>query len=290
MRLLLLAAMLLSAVAFPAVAAEPGTVQGTFQLRGKTVPVKYVYAQLRDNAEGLMDTPTQLRLLFTDREVPASALSGIVFLPVEDLAKEGRVEGLLVTLDPKHPETIHTTLLSRPAKEGSGLINGTQSGNVDKPFKSLNLTPDRVTGRLEYKDPGSDDPDFADVRPPIAYTLQFSAPVAKEQAVTADLKGKAALDSPQAHVLAAAAQAMISGDVVALRKLSTERANRQQDTALKLGGKAATAAMKQAGMASKAQLPKLQRLVVRGDSAIAIFPGKEWATLVREGGAWKIDF
>jgi hypothetical protein len=69
--------------------------------------------------------------------------------------------------------------------------------------------------------------------------VRFSAPVFSELSITADLKGKAALESAQARVLRSTQQ--------------------------------------------------LERIVVRGDRATAIFSDGRWLSLTRKAGEWRAD-
>ena len=85
-------------------AIDPGRVQGTLQVNGQAITLTQAYAHLHDNAERLLDRPRELRLLLTDREVPQEALAGLAPLTaLEPLARAGRLQGLLLRLDPKDP-------------------------------------------------------------------------------------------------------------------------------------------------------------------------------------------
>ena len=100
------------------------------------------------------------------------------------------------------------------------------------------------------------------------------------------MKGRAALDSPQARLLFAKADALAKGDFAAAQKVSTERANRWNQAFL-AGAKSDSLAKQAAEM--KKSLQKIQRVVERGDRAVVILPGKQWFTFVREAGEWKSD-
>src|SRR5690242_11306184 len=99
----------------PALAIDDGTVKGTLKINGQPVELKHAYAHFHDNAEGLLDHPKEVRVLVTDRPVPQASLQGLVFLPIRDLAKDGKVKGLLFELDPKNPNTVAVTLLQQPS-------------------------------------------------------------------------------------------------------------------------------------------------------------------------------
>ncbi|MGH9768067.1 MAG: hypothetical protein ACREAB_11585 [Blastocatellia bacterium] len=270
----------------PAISIDPGVAVGSLQVNGKNITLRHAYAHLHDNAEGLLDRPKELRVLLTDREVPPNALAGIVFLPVVDLAKQGRVQGLLFEMAPDDPNEVVMTLLYPPSETGQFVIRQSLSVTGEQLFKDWSLTSQRVVGAIERRDEQtSNRPEF----PAISYSIRFSAPVFNEPPVTADLKGKAALDSPQLRVLSAKAAALTKGDFAALRSLSTERANRRSEAMLAQRGAEVTRLARQGGAEVGKIIPKVQRMVERGDRAVAIFPGKQWFTFVREGGEWKSD-
>ena len=282
MRFILLLALLLPP--FHALAIDPGTVKGTLQIGSSTVPLKFAAAHLHDNAEKLLDRPKELRILVADREVPQEALAGIAFPPVMQLAREGKVKGLLLRVDPGDRNQVLITVLSAPAKAGESLVNQTLGGSRT-PFKKLDIGNNRVIGEIEYRDTST----IASDMPRVSYAIQFSAPVFNEPAVTADLKGKEAQDSPQARVVRDKARAMAKADFAGVKKLSTERANRSTDQFLAQAGPQAGAYAKEAAADLEKSLKGLQRVVVRGDRAVAIFSDKEWMNFARVGGQWLSD-
>jgi len=265
---------------------DPGKAEGTLQVNEKKIPLRYAYAHLHDNAEGLLEQAEKLRVLVTDREVSPNELAGIAFLPVMELAKQGRVQGLLFEMSPDDPNNVVMTLLTPPSKPGQFLIRESINVTDQDLFKDWSLTSQRVVGAIERH--GAREPNLSDF-PAVSYSIRFSAPVFNEPAVTADLKGKAAIDSPQARILSAKADALTKGDFAAVRSISTERANRQNEAVFALGGEKATLMARQAGAEMKKNVSKIQRVVERGERAVVIFSSKQWATFVREGGVWKSD-
>ena len=283
-RLLLLAAL---SCAAPVHAIDPGTVQGSLRVNEKDIPLRHAYAHLHDNAEGLLDRPKELRILVTDREVPQESLIGIAFLPVEDLAREGRVEGLILKLHPDKPDSLTATLLRAPAEPGMSLLTQTKRATGGKLFSDWKFAPTRVLGAIEHRDERKQgSADF----PALAYSIRFSAPVFNEPAVTADLKGKQARESPQVRALLERARALGRGDFAAAKKLSSERASRQIDRMVKMLGANAAKQAKEGGAEMEKQLATVERVVVRGERAVAIYAKNEgWSTLARKDGEWKSD-
>jgi hypothetical protein len=262
---------------------DPGVAKGSLRVNEKTITLRHAYAHLHDNAEGLLEQTERFRVLFTDREVPSNALDGIAFLPVMDLARQGQVQGLLFEMAHDDPNNVVMTLLLPPSGPGRLLIRQTINVTGEDLFKDWTLTEQRVVGAIERS--GEREPGLSDF-PAISYSVRFDAPIFNEPKVTADLKGRAALDSPQARLLSAKADALAKGDIAAAQKSSTERANRLNQTFF-AGAKEGSLAKNAAEM--KKALQKIQRVVERGDRAVVILPGKQWFTFVREGGEWKSD-
>jgi len=264
-------------------AIDPGVAVGALQVNEKKITLRHAYAHLRDNAEGLLDHPKELRVLLTDREVPPDALVGIAFLPVTELARQGQAQGLLFEMDPGNPNEVVMTLLYPPKETGQMLIRQTLSVTGKELFNDWSYASQRVTGAIEHRDEDKSSlPEF----PAISYSVRFNAQVFDEPPITADLKGKAAHDSPQARVLSELAEALSKGDIATARKLSSERASHRSEGIL--ARVKADFLVRQAAEMKKA-IQKIQRVVERGDYAVAICPGKQWFTLVREGGEWKAD-
>lgn len=269
-----------------ALAIDPGTAKGSLQVGGTNVPLKYSFAHLHDNAEKLLDSPKELRIVLADREIPQEALAGIAFPPVMQMARDGKVRGLMLRLDPDNRKQVVVTVLYAPKDPQLSLMTQTIGGGSQDALKKLSIGNNRVIGEIEYRDSRSDG--SADI-PKLDYAIQFSAPVFNELPVTADLKGKEAYDSSQVRVLRDKARALAKGDFAALRRISTERANRATDAFLAQAGAQAKAYAKEAAADIEQSLKKLQRVVVRGERAVAIFGKGEWMTFARESGEWRSD-
>ena len=137
--------------------------------------------------------------------------------------------------------------------------------------------------------------EYADTRqegdqdlPKLTYDVKFSAPLFRELPVTANLKGNAAQNSPQAKVYREKINALKRGDFEAVKRLSSARANRR-DTAMlaRMDDQTKKAFAAEAAADMEQSLKLIKRVVVRGESAVAIFSEKQWATFVHEGGQWK---
>jgi hypothetical protein len=268
-------------------AIDPGKVQGSLQVNDKAIVLTQAYARLHDNAEGLLDHPKELRLLLVDREVPQDALASFSLLPVEQMAREGMVQGLLLRLDPSDHKRLFVTLLYPPTEPGQTLLTQLVSSTDRKPPIELKIGSfNRVGGSVEhYKGNQSETRGI----PRLNYSLRFSAPLFHEMPVTAILVGQKAQNSSQMRVLREKAWALEKGDFASVQRLSTADANRRTWALLAQAGPEAESLAKQAAAELKESTKYLQRVVVRGERAVAIFAGKQWHAFVREGGEWKSD-
>ena len=282
--LLLVAWLVPLCVLNPAHAIDPGVAQGSLQVDGTAIPLKHAYVQLHDNAEKLLDRPKELRILLADREVPQSALDGIAFLPATHMAREGKLRGLLIQLDPGNRKAAEITVLNPPPDPTQTLVTQSVSGSQDA-VRNMTIANNRVSGEVAASDSRAGTGEL----PKVEYRVKFSAPLFNEPAITADLSGKAAQESPQIRALRERARALAKLDMEALRRLSTARAYMPTERFFKGGGDLAKEHLRNAGNDLEKQLNGAQRVVVRGERAVVILSPREWMTLVREGGVWRSD-
>ena len=249
--------------------------EGTFTANGEPVPFRHVYALLHDNNEGVLSSPTQLRLLLTDVEVPVDSLYGLYFLPIGDLGREGKAKVLLLQFDPANYSEVDMMVL---------LPNGLQTVTTRLKITDLKMIDGKVSGAFEYADVS---PFTSSEIPSFKFNYRFSADLNSPPPVTADLKGRAVLSSPQLKLLRSFAKALSTGDLRNLRALSSERAFRKaQDDHARLGAAARKFYIRTGAKLTKLA-PTAKRVVVRGNSAVVIFPDKSTFNLVLENGVWK---
>jgi hypothetical protein len=282
MRNILLLSLICLWLPFNAAAIDPGSAKGNLVLNGTSIPLTHAYAEVHDNAEGALDYPKELRILVADREVPQQSLNGLMFLPIETMARNGQVRGLLIRMNPADASEISIRLLAAPTEPGEMMMTLSRSGDTfkDKDFK---FSDTRVAGAIEEaeKEVG-----LGSVKS-LGYNVSFSAPVFNEPAITADLKGAAAQKSPQIEVFKAKIEAMAKGDVAALKALSTARAN--DAGAAFLSDPRAADYLKQGAEEMRKSLAGLERIIERGDVAVAVFAGKSYMSFAKENGVWKAD-
>jgi hypothetical protein len=286
-RMLIVVCTVLCLVASPQAAEKKkGTkavAQNVLTVNGQDVPLTHFRAHLHDNAEGLLNFRKELRILIADREVPADALHGVGFVPAQHMAIDGKLRGLLLTLDPNDLGAVQITVLWKPAQPGATLITQTQTSTKKDIIKSSKIAEGAVSGEIEDYQEASE---FMGT-PEIRYAVRFSAAVENEPAITADLRGKAAQTSAQAAVIRKKGEALEKKDLAAARALSTEGAYRRSEPFLT--HPQAQAMLRQQGTEMKQSVNSVSRLVERGSRAVLIFEDKSWATFVKEGDAWKSD-
>jgi hypothetical protein len=254
----------------------PGAAQGSARIDGEVVTLRHAYAHLHDNAEGLLDWPSELRILVADREVPPAALRGVAFFPAEELARQGRLRGLLMRLSPEEPQRVLVSVLGAPANPRESFLSLALGSPSNPAFSDWRLERTRVEGALEAREAGQ------------GIRVRFHAGIAAEPPVSEDLRDVAARNSAQMSVFVQRAEALQRGDLDVVHRLSTEASYQRLRAALALLGPHAGVYQKNTGSLWKQQAAGVQRLVVRTDRAVAIFGPDQWSSFVRDAGAWKV--
>jgi hypothetical protein len=266
--------------------AASSTVEGTLSVDAQKIKLTHARAYLFDNAEGTSSRKKELRILLTDREVPASSLYGTAFPPIWHMGMKGEVQGILIDLDPADPKKVNSILLLKPKEKGRSLMSTSINVEGSKVFQGWKYGGGRVSGSISR---GKDDiPQNEDVGN-VSYTAKFDIAVDPGPPVTQDLKGAQALASPQVKALMLSADAMVRADFPALKKLASVEGAKRIDELIEMTGAQAKTIAKQSGTEMKGLLKKVKRVVVRGDRATVILPEGNSTTVVREGGAWKAD-
>lgn len=127
-------------------AIDPGRVQGELWLGGVRIELHGAGAHLHPNSDGHLPFTPELRIVLADREVPQESLRGSAQLPILELARLGRVRGLLLRLDPDEPGTVLITVLDAPRPAGGALVTRRYSGGNPAVLKRFAFSPQRVGG------------------------------------------------------------------------------------------------------------------------------------------------
>lgn len=257
----------------------------TLSLEGKTIALPHACAALRDNAEGLLDSSQELRILLTEQAVAVNAIQGL--MPAFDLgpqAATGAIRGVLLRLDPANPTSVVATLLAPPKQPGASLVNQTLSSSPDGPFKRFTYAKDRVSGELVVAtSEGSED------FPAYGYTLAFDLPVQPSPAITENLKGPAAQGHATVKALKERAQALAKGDLAKALAFSAPAVRERDRGYLPPDDPNAQAQAKAMGPQLLKALAKVRQVIVRGTRAVVLLPEGNSFRLVNVDGGWKVE-
>jgi hypothetical protein len=139
---------LLLAVIPTAAAIDPGRANGYLQVNGTRIEIHESFAHLHRNEESRRPFTPELRILVADREVPQDSIAGPEPLPVLEIARAGKVRGLLIRLDPGNPGSLLITPLLPPQAVGDGLGSFRHVSDGDRVIRSLQVSAQRVGGDI----------------------------------------------------------------------------------------------------------------------------------------------
>ena len=278
---------LLACVVLTLAGAEDAKLKGTFTVDGKEIQLKHVLVIDFDDTEGMGDGP-QLRILFSDKEVAQSELESPILFNLDALAREGKLQGVLLRFDPnaETPEVYGTTYaaLDDPQTSMPFFTLSGGAGGVD----SLKVEKGVLSGTVDGSGEGSTN--FG--TPSYAYEITFSAPVRKPTPVTV-LTGKVAMDSVQMKTYIKFEEAMTKGDLDTIRKMTSEAKAKQMDDFIAQVGKEQFMAMTKQMVSDPATREKsLKGLYLRGDNTTIVFDdegGKMSVNLKKKGDTWIMD-
>ncbi|MCE9658539.1 MAG: hypothetical protein K8R60_08260 [Burkholderiales bacterium] len=257
--------------------ASAAPVEGTITLDGKPIAATHVLAKLHDNAEGVVGRP--LLVAVTDRPIPPGGLDGIGETVAAQMALAGKLRGLLFRIDPARPDEASMIVLDKPREAGRGLGSLVIGSKEQPAVTRLKIGADAVTVAFARPPGGAQAVD-------VSFALKVTAPLTREPPITADIKGRPAIEaSPQYRASLAYGEAMRTGDVRAQVRLGSRAMNERMD--MYPDRVAITERLKEVGAVAKSQLAKVHRIVVRGDRAALLIDQRAWITMVRENGEWK---
>ena len=95
MRMLILAALLALS---PAPLVAQSTASGTYSENGVTIALSHGVALRKDDSEGILFDEAGIWVLLSNAEAGPSALAGGLFPPAYDMAKHGKLEGVLFVI------------------------------------------------------------------------------------------------------------------------------------------------------------------------------------------------
>lgn len=268
-----------------AVAMAQAPTPATLTLEGRAIALPHACAALRDNAEGQLDSPRELRILLTDQPVAPDLIQGL--LPVFDLqplVAGGSFKGVLLRMNPSDPTSVVVTLLAAPRQPGASLINQTLSSSPNGPFKRFTYADGRVSGLLETPvSEGSED------FPAYGFTLSFDLPVLPPPRITENLKGAAAQGHATVKALKERAQALAKGDIGKALDFSAPSVRERDRAYLPPDDPNARAQAKAMGPQLLKALTKVRQIIVRDSKAVVLLPEGNSFRLIQVEGAWKVE-
>jgi hypothetical protein len=269
-------------------AIDPGVASGSLVVKAETIALKHAYAFLCDNAEGMLDGP-ELRILLSDRELEDDVLVGWnSSMRLQPLVEKGAVRGVLLKLDPANATAqITGTLLYPSSSPGESLIFFSSKGNNElKKFQNAN---NRVVGEAEYESKPSE----ASAVPSFKFSVSFSAPLFRDQDISARLTGPSAGRSAPAQALLGFERAVREGSLDLAKTMVTNskwleiEAHRAQ-----VGDAQFRLMVKQLIPTTPVRSAQIGLVIIRNTRAtILITEGgsKTAFSLVQEQGKWKVD-
>ena len=265
-----------------AYAIDEGVAKGSLVAADRTITLTHSYAHRHDNAEGLLDGP-ELRILLADREIPHTLLAGVYTARLDELARKGEVQGVLLMVDPRKPAAgMRGVLLMAEKRPGRSLTSFSFSGG-DGGFRRLQIGNNRVLGDTHHESTRS--------APAFEYSATFSAPLFREEPVSDRLSGARAMESAPFKVFAAYTKALGAGDLDVARRLATPENFREIDTLIAQAGRPAALKMFREMSVAPGAKDKPQ-VFVRGKRALVVFRTGESRgaqSLVQAGGKWLVD-
>ena len=256
-----------------AAAQESATVEATLTFAGQTHKLDHVLIVRAGNEEGMDASGPRLRIYLSDAEIPLRLAGGATDLGAKGYAQQAGLSAVVVFADPAGKDRgAQLSLLNAAGTQQPGFATASDTNALSE----FQVAAEHASGAITFQ--GGQ----------IGLTAKFSAPITANP-ITADLTGKAALESPPVQALAAYDAALAKADMAALAKCTTAlRLKQIQAFHDQAGEKAFRQAVKsETGGPPLAQTVK--RVIVRGESASVVLKGGEVAELVQENGAWKMN-
>jgi len=282
-----LVAALLACVFLTLAAAEETKLKGNFTIDGKDVALKHALVVDFDDTEGMGNGP-ELRVLFSDAPVAQSELESPILFNLDALAREGKLQGVLLRFDPKaETREVYGTTYATPSNPQTSMpffTLGGDAGGVD----SLKVADGALSGSVSGSAEG--DVDFG--TPAYTFDITFSAPITKATPATV-LQGKEAMATDQMKTYLKFEEAMGKGDLDTVKKMTSPEKAKQMDDYIAQVGKEQFVAMAKQMVSDPATREKnLKGLYLRGDNTTIVFNdegGNISVNLKKKGDTWIMD-
>lgn len=254
----------------PALAVEPGKVEGSLAYKGKRVELEHILVVRYGNEEGTPQGP-HLRIFLSDREIPLGLASTVTLYSLRQALHAAGGNAVVLKADPRGRGKKAQVELLSAAELPWPMV---ETASLPEAFTRLALANRHLSGAATVHS-GELEVDAV-----------FDAPVL-ENAVTASFDGKAARASAPARALIACNAAVGKEDLDALGNCFSDFDLKEVERyRAEIGAKAfAEQAKSRPGAADFART--VRRVVVRGERA-TVRTGEDFVEMVRENGVWKI--
>lgn len=270
-------------------AIDPGVAKGSLNVDKQAIELKHAYAFHHDNAEGLLDG-AELRILLADRKLADDILAGFDGpMRLQSLVRSGNLRGVLLRFDPQAlSKGFHGTLLYPPSNPQATLLFFSVTGS--QAIKELKSANNRVVGAVDYEMTSSrSDSDV----PQFKFAVSFSAPLFREEPVTATITGAAAPKSGPAQTLLAFEGAIRNGNLALAKTLVTAEKWSSIEKHRTEVGEGEFARMVRLMIPAPAKRSgQIRKVFVRGARAVMILDdgsGQTVMSFVREQDKWKVN-
>ncbi|GAC1391041.1 MAG: hypothetical protein NVSMB34_05090 [Variovorax sp.] len=268
----LVAAVVLGVLGAGGAGADPAAqLDAKLSYLGKTRPLDHVLILRFGNEEGMEDGP-RLRIFLSDGEIPLRIAGAATSSRAKAYTQQAGLSAVMITADPAGKDrAAAAALLNVPGMDPQSFATASSSDA----FSAFQVAQNRVTGAVSFNNSA------------LQLAAKFEAPVTANP-ITADLKGKAGLESAPVKALAAYRDALKKADLNTAGKYATAaRMQVIREYRAQAGEQAFRDAVTAAAGADLAKAVK--RVIVHGATASVVLEGKEIEELVQEGDAWKVD-
>ena len=259
---------------------DPGTANGTLTVGTDQIVLTHSHAFHDDNMAGLLPGP-ELRIVLTEQELPPELLPEARTARLDRLVQAGKVRGVLLLVDPRHPtRAVRGRLLYPPEAPGEAFVTFTLQGQE---LSKLQISNVRVSGVSQHR--GALSPTLS-----FAYTVSFSAPRFRYDPARVKLTGPHAMHSPPAQAWLAFVRACQAGDWHTVQSLVTP--GRWQVVETRRGQEREAIVCQQQPhdrVAGVDQQRQIQRVIVRNVWALLVLRDRTVIVLRQRAGAWQID-
>lgn len=157
--------------ALPVLAIDPGVATGNLEVDGRVIALTRAYVLERVPA-GNTGMRREMRVLLADRDVPQSMLAGADLAALEEKARSGALQAVLIVIDPAAPAGPARGVLLVAEKDSVRPLATFSGSGADGGIAALRIGGNRVRGEARRT--------MRDGSPAFGYSVAFDAPHYRE--------------------------------------------------------------------------------------------------------------